>query len=235
MKGVLFSSIEQRSLRGRIAEEIQEAILTGMLREGERIVERKLAAQFSTSLTAVREALIGLEAKGFVVRKPNSATHIIRFSAQDAGQITAFRRVVEAHTVEEAARTASAAQLDCLEKASKELTEAALTREIRLYLQRDLALHETVWHASNNEYFEIALKRVVRPFFAFQVIRLASSETFDLAEDALRHLTFVNPIRARDPLPARIAYLQALDEWEGQTNAYVLGKSRKAEEEGPRS
>jgi DNA-binding GntR family transcriptional regulator len=69
-------------LRDRIAEVLRKAILDGSLAEGSRIVERKLAAQFDTSLTAVREALIELEVEGFVVKKPNSATFVTQLSLE---------------------------------------------------------------------------------------------------------------------------------------------------------
>lgn len=225
---VVFGKLTYTSLRGRIADEIQEAILNGTLREGERIVERKLAGQFSTSLTAVREALIELEAKGFVTKRPNFGTHVIKFSHDDVDKIFAFRRIVEAHTVEEACRAASEEGLECLIHSYKELLEAAQSKNAQLYLQKDLALHEVVWQISKNEYFEIALKRVVRPFFAFTVIRYGRGDSFDLVQDAYNHLAFVNPIRSRDAEAARQAYLNALDEWYAQTRSYIYGQSQES-------
>ena len=61
-----FSKLSPRTLRDQIEEKIREAILGGLLRPGERLVERRLAEQFGSSLTAVREALISLESDGFV-------------------------------------------------------------------------------------------------------------------------------------------------------------------------
>jgi DNA-binding GntR family transcriptional regulator len=222
----VFGKLAYTSLKGRIADEIQEAILNGTLLEGERIVERKLADQFSASLTAVREALIELAAKGFVTKRPNFATYVIKFSPDAVDKIFAFRRIVEAATVEEAARSASLQQLGYLEDAYKELLEAAYTKDIRLYLQKDLALHEVIWQISNNEYLEIALKRVVRPFFAFTVIRLSSGTSWDMVQDAHNHLAIVDPIRSRDAAAARQAYLSALDDWYTQTRSYIFSESQ---------
>ncbi len=78
----VFEKLTTATLRERIAEKMREAILTGTLREGERLVERKLASQFATSLTAVREALIELEAEGFVTKKPNAATHVTKLTLE---------------------------------------------------------------------------------------------------------------------------------------------------------
>src|SRR6266566_6537517 len=106
-----FEKRSTNTLRGRIAGKIKEAILTGNLREGERLVERKLATQFDTSLTAVREALIQLETDGFVTKIPNSATHVTKLSLRAAEKIHAVRSVLETFAVEEAARLTSPEQV----------------------------------------------------------------------------------------------------------------------------
>lgn len=222
----VFGKLSYTSLKQRVVDEIQEAILNGDLPEGERIVERELAEQFSTSHTAIREALIELEARGFVAKKPNFATYVNKFSPEAMEKVFTFRMVVEAHTVEEACRVASQEGLDRLSHSYKELLEAAHTGDRRLYLRKDLALHEVVWQISNNEYFEIALKRVVRPFFAFTEIRYGHGDCFDLVQDANNHLAFVNPIISRDAEAARKAYLNALSEWQAQTRTYAFGENR---------
>ncbi len=134
----VFGELTYTTLKRRVADEIQQAILTGVLREGERIVERMLADQFTTSLSAVREALIELEAQGFVTKKPNFATYVIKFSPEAVEKMFDFRRIVETHTVEEACRMASPEGLECLSRSYEELLDAAERRDTRLYLQKDL-------------------------------------------------------------------------------------------------
>ncbi len=218
----VFGRLNYSTLKRRVADEIQEAILDGTLQEGERLVERQLAEQFSTSLTAVREALIDLEAQGFVTKKPNFATFVTRYPPDAVDKIFDFRRIVEAHTVAEAARLGSPQQMESLSQAYEELLAAAQAQDTRLYLQKDLALHEMIWQFSKNEYFEIALKRVVRPFFAFTAIRIGFGDSFDLVQDASNHLAFVEPVRSQDAEAAGRAYLSALDEWYAQARAYVF-------------
>jgi DNA-binding GntR family transcriptional regulator len=50
-------------LEDRVAELIQEALLSGRLQPGERIVEMKVANEVGVATTAVREALFELEAQ----------------------------------------------------------------------------------------------------------------------------------------------------------------------------
>src|SRR3954454_4208601 len=90
-----FQPLSAPTLRSQIAERLRNAILCTSLKEGQKIVERKLALQFATSLTAVREALIELETEGLVTKKPNAATYITRLTKRSAEEIFAVRRLLE--------------------------------------------------------------------------------------------------------------------------------------------
>src|SRR5215510_9687304 len=81
-----------------------------------RIVERKLAAQFGASLAVVREAIIQLEAEGFITKWPNTSTHVTRLSLAETEKIFAVRKVLEAFAVEEAARLATSQDIESLQK-----------------------------------------------------------------------------------------------------------------------
>src|SRR5947209_20437125 len=60
--------LQRTMLRDRVSELIKDAILSGKLDAGDRIVEMKLAADLGLGTTAIREALFELEAQGFVTR-----------------------------------------------------------------------------------------------------------------------------------------------------------------------
>ncbi len=220
----VFEKLTTSTLRERIAEKIREAILTGTLREGERLVERKLATQFATSLTAVREALIELETEGFVTKKPNAATHVTKLTLEGAEKIFALRRVLEAFAVEEAARRATPEQIQELEDHYRDMLQAATKKNTRIFIRRDFAFHEKIWEAAGNEYLAIALERIVVPVFAFSAIRIDSRQAFDLSQDAQSHLPMLEAIKVKDPEAARKAFLAGLEEWLSNTRAYVFGE-----------
>src|SRR6476660_90744 len=79
-------------LKDRVAELIKEAILTGKLEPGDRIVEMKLASDLGVGTTAVREALFELESQGFVSRVTNKGTFVTELTADDIEQILRVRR-----------------------------------------------------------------------------------------------------------------------------------------------
>src|SRR2546428_9452260 len=144
----VFEKLGTHTLRGRIAERLREAILEGSLREGERLVERQLASQLGASLTAVREALIELEADGFIFKRPNSATYVTKLSLAEAQKIFAVRRVLEGFAVEEAARLAPPERVRGLEQLYLGMMDAARLEDSKLIVKRHYARDEMVWEES---------------------------------------------------------------------------------------
>lgn len=216
------------TLRSRVAQHIREAILSGAYQPGERVVERKLAAQIGTSLTAVREAMIELESEGFITKKPNATTHITKISSSDVEKIFAVRRVLEAYAIEEACRHASAGQIEELEKICREMTSAAQAQSFKLFNQCDFSYHTLLWESADNEFLEAALKRVILPLFAFEAIRMESLNPLDLYRDAVTHLAIVEAIKKREVEAARRAFTSAIDEWFSRTRV-TLDRSKAAQ------
>lgn len=219
----VFERLTYTTLRELIAEKIRHAILTGSLREGERLVERRLASQFETSVTAVREALIQVEAEGFVTKKPNSATYVTKLSREAAEKMFEARRVLETYAVEKAARLATPEDIQRLEKRYAELLEAAATMDTSLFMRTDFSFHQMVWEIADNEYVATALHRIVLPIFGFESIRIHSQASFDRLRDAHSHLPIIEAIKAKDADSARTAFLAALDEWLSNTRIFVFG------------
>ena len=87
-----------------IAERVVEAILAQKLAPGERLGEQALAENFSVSRTMVREALMQLQARGFVEVQSRRGWYVVEPSAEEARDAFAARRIVEAGILAEAGR-----------------------------------------------------------------------------------------------------------------------------------
>lgn len=222
---VNFMKLDPITLRGRIAERIKSAILSGVLREGDRLVERRLAEQFTTSLTAVREALIELEAQGFLLRKPNSGTYVTKLSLETFEKLFQLRRVVEGYAVEEAARLITIGQASNLDKCYSELLEVARANEAQAFITKDYALHTALWQCAQNEHLESILPRIVVPIFGYTAIRVASRTSLDLLQDAQAHLPIIAAVKSHDPDGARQALALAMDSWLKRGRAFVFDQS----------
>jgi DNA-binding GntR family transcriptional regulator len=211
-KDMVFTKLPSATLRSRIAAQIRDAILSGTLREGDRLVERTLAAELGSSVTSVREAMIELEAEGFLTKKPNSATHVTRLTRSDVAKIFDVRRVLEAYAVEEACRKATPEQALQLELVYSGMVRCVQENNGKGLVNRDVEFHKLIWEFTGNEFLQLALKRAVLPYFAFVSIRV-SGRTIDPFRDAYSHKALVDVIKSNDVDGARKAFEQSFGSW----------------------
>lgn len=85
-----------RTKKEVVIEVIREAILSGELEPGDRLLQLELAERFNVSPTPVREALQQLEAEGVLVRSPHKGVRVADVKLEDAREIYLIRSVLEA-------------------------------------------------------------------------------------------------------------------------------------------
>jgi DNA-binding GntR family transcriptional regulator len=88
--------------QSQIVERVVESILARRIRPGERLGEKELADLYGVSRTMVREALIKLQARGFVEVRSRLGWYVVEPSFEDAQQTYAARRVIEAGMLRDA-------------------------------------------------------------------------------------------------------------------------------------
>ena len=102
---VASKSVQCITLRHQIAARIRQAILEGRW-TGERLVERTLGTEMGASVTAVREAIIQLEAEGLITKRTNTTTNVTVLTAEEITQTFVVRHALERIAMIEAARRA---------------------------------------------------------------------------------------------------------------------------------
>jgi len=86
----------------QIAKQVVESILAQKLAPGERLGEQELADLYGVSRTLVREALMQLQARGFVEVHTRKGWYVVEPSIEQARDAFAARRAVEAGMLREA-------------------------------------------------------------------------------------------------------------------------------------
>jgi DNA-binding GntR family transcriptional regulator len=86
-----------------IAQRVVESILAQKLRPGERLGEQELADMFGVSRTLVREALMQLQARGFLEVRSRKGWYVVEPSIEQARDAFAARRAVETGMLRESA------------------------------------------------------------------------------------------------------------------------------------
>ena len=87
-----------------IAQRVVDSILAQKLAPGERLGEQELADLFGVSRTLVREALMQLQARGFVEVRTRKGWYVVEPSFEQARDAFAARRVIETGMLREAGK-----------------------------------------------------------------------------------------------------------------------------------
>jgi DNA-binding GntR family transcriptional regulator len=216
-----FQPVGGSNLKSRVLQEIRDAITEGRLSPGEKIVERKLAESFRTSLTTVREALIHLELEGFITKVANTRSFVTQFSREQTRRLFQVRKWLEQRAVELASVNGTKTDQAELKAQLNRVLEASRANRYLDYLKQDLKLHEIIWKMSGNEFLEQALRRIVMPLYALTICQIRSEEKFNLEQDAHSHKPIVEAILGQDSEAAVIAFLAGIREWELQVIGHI--------------
>lgn len=92
------------SSQTHIAQQVVEAILAQKLSPGERLGEQELAALYGVSRTLVREALMQLQARGFVEVRTRKGWYVVEPSVEEARDAFSARRIIESGILREAGK-----------------------------------------------------------------------------------------------------------------------------------
>jgi DNA-binding GntR family transcriptional regulator len=201
---------------------IKDAILSGKLEPGDRIVEMKLAADLGVATTSVREALFELEAQGFVTRFTNKGTFVTQLSKDDIAQIIRVRHELEGLATELAEQRATPDDVAELRTRVGEMEEAARKSDLRQFYRADIEFHQKIWMLSGNRHLCKALDTIVGPLFAFFIMRNPSDSVSELLKSVEWHGRIVDAIENRQD--ARKAMAEALQFFRNQENWMVFDK-----------
>src|ERR671938_580034 len=83
------------TVRAMVAQKLREAIMSGRLKPGQRLVERELCEMMGVSRPSIREALRLLEADGLVNTVPHRGPVVSTISLAEARQPYDARAVPE--------------------------------------------------------------------------------------------------------------------------------------------
>lgn len=137
------------SLREQIHEHIVDGIVSGRWKPGERIVERRIAAELEVSQTPVREALRELEALRLIESAPNKGVRVRQLSAADLDEIYPVRAGLEQIAAELAAPRL-AEDVSALQPHVTALYEADRAGDGEAQVRHTVGFHREMVRAADN-------------------------------------------------------------------------------------
>ncbi|MFT2817298.1 GntR family transcriptional regulator [Leifsonia sp. A12D58] len=142
MNASAIHKVEQlASLRDRIGESLSAAIISGELAPGTLVSVPTLAAQFEVSATPVREAMLDLEQRGFVVSVRNKGFRVTDVSEQDLKEILELRQMLEAPAMRALAANFPLETLPTMRAIADEISAHADNANLTGFVERDRDFH----------------------------------------------------------------------------------------------
>ncbi len=138
-------------LRDVVFNTLRQAILTGELKPGERLMEIHLANRLGVSRTPIREAIRKLELEGLVTMIPRRGAEVAQITEKSLQDVLEVRRALDALSVELACDRISEEELSRLSEACDAFEEATKTRDTQKIAWADVDLHDIIVEATNND------------------------------------------------------------------------------------
>jgi DNA-binding GntR family transcriptional regulator len=203
MKGEIF--VEKRlvpvildgykPLREIVFESMREAILSGVLKPGERLMEIQLAEEMGVSRTPVREAIRKLELENFVVMIPRKGAYVAGVSLKDVADVFEIRSALEGLAAGLAAERITEDELELMEQALFfRVSEGEM--DLEQIVKSDTDFHALVYRASRNERLIQILENLREQIQRFRATSLAVPGRNKLAIE--EHRMIVEALRNHD-------------------------------------
>ena len=119
-----FGRLRSKSLADEVVARLNEAILTGQLKPGEKVVEATLSRQMDVSRAPIREAIRMLVERGLLVQLPRRGVFVREFGAREIKEINELRLAIEIGALSGAVRGGSLLQLEVLNEVGNMLSTA---------------------------------------------------------------------------------------------------------------
>ncbi|NLI92624.1 MAG: GntR family transcriptional regulator [Peptococcaceae bacterium] len=102
-------------IREIIYQQLKSFILDGILKPGDKLIERDIAAKFNTSRTPVREAVRKLETEGLIEYLPRKGVVVRGFNIGEVQEIFKIRKALECLAIQKAIQNMTSEKISALE------------------------------------------------------------------------------------------------------------------------
>lgn len=179
---------------------IRADILAGVLAEGERLTEQRLAERLGLSRTPVREAIGRLIHEGFVERRRGYDTRVARFPKDEIDQIFQIRRLLESYAARRAAELATEVEIATLRALAETMeahTPARSPADFRIISQANERFHMAIMDAARSPRLKALFTMAVDVGVVARTYDLYSEE--EMRRSSHHHREITDAIAARAP------------------------------------
>lgn len=173
-------------LRDVVFNTLRQAILTGELEPGERLMELHLADRLGVSRTPVREAIRRLELEGLVTMIPRRGAVVARITEKGMSDVLEVRRTLDALCAELACDRITEENLTRLQKACSHFEQCVAAGNVKKIAQADVDLHDIIVQATGNQRLIQMVNNLSEQMYRYR---------FEYIKDSTQHETLMKEHR----------------------------------------
>lgn len=137
-------------ISSNLYSQLQRDILTGKLKNGQKLTEQVICEEYNVSRTPVREALRQLESEGLVENILNRGSFVVGLSKQDFEDMFELRKIYEIQAVKWAIERITEEEMDALDETFEFMEFYTLRNDIDKMLTINEGFHKIIYEASHN-------------------------------------------------------------------------------------
>ncbi|MBL8212619.1 MAG: GntR family transcriptional regulator [Bryobacterales bacterium] len=202
-----------RNLRGLVAEQLRDSILSGEYEPGSPLGETELAERFGVSRGPVREALVTLEREYLVRSYPNRGFFVAALGEHEFDERIWLRTILEPVALRTARQRATAVELETIRQHLEKLETMAERQDPAGYVASDYEFHVAIWRLCGQPLLTELLMQISAPVFVFEgiVADRYRRAGYDLVADARAHGVIVDYLCGKTELDAECCLRPVLD------------------------
>lgn len=220
MPSRLIGHLSIQSAPQAAAQAIREALISGELKAGDRLLEQRWAERLGIGQPTLREALRELEYQGLLIKQPQRGTYVAQLSPEDYRRILEIRIPLESIAIGRAAKRLT-------DEANAELTDLVMTMagtgkeiDVKNFHDCDVSFHRKIWELADNEYLQELLEKITFRLFVFSVVGRwpdAPNAMSERLAAVQQHMGILEGIRTRDPQRAQRQFVRhTVEYWNKQ-------------------
>jgi DNA-binding GntR family transcriptional regulator len=207
---VNWDRLEQMPLHERIFGRLKEALMAGEFGPGERLLVNELADRLGTSSMPVRDALRRLAAMGVVTIAPQSASRVVRLTADELIEIGEMRKLLEGRAMQLATPKVQPKDLRTLERLEQEISDL-FEKDLARGIMKNCEFHLTIYQLAGSP---LLLEMIENLWLRTGPYLKAASEQDGgslSAEDFQAHKDIISGLAAKDPKRATAALVRDIE------------------------
>ncbi|HYF52198.1 MAG TPA: GntR family transcriptional regulator [Planctomycetota bacterium] len=202
------------TLKEQVYRKLKTLLTTGQLDPAVYYSANQFAERLGVSRTPAREALLQLEAEGFLIAEDNRGFRVKEFSEKEARDFFEMRRLMETYAISRLCETLSDEHLQQLRDSFKRMKGACERRDVAELIASDEAFHLVIVSGTDNLFLK-SLIRNIRDFIAVFGRRMVEDDA-RMDEVVEEHEQILKALAARDKSKAADAMARHLQKTEAR-------------------